>query len=378
METHSRKNTIVFNAGGVERNLGIDALRIFAMLLIVVLHVYNRGGAASLLVNPGSWSYRINFPLRTVCMGTVDLYALISGYVMVSGRFRPARYLELWLQVVVLGLAECLVWMAVVPGMPTAATWRMTLLPVTAHEFWYFTAYTVVFALSPLVNRGLRALNGPQTRALMLGLFLLFSVGWLLGKLLYGDTFYLSSGYSPLWLLVLYILGAGMKRTGFLSNTPAWKLWLGIICCLGLMYGLKWLLYQQTLPEEVRDWRSLVDAYTSPFILVMSLCIFALFARLQIRGAAARLVKFFSPLTFGVYVLHVHDGGWALLHNAFQPFIALPGFALVMAVLAVGTGIFLGCSLIDWLRSLLFRLLRVRKLLDGIEHKLKSLWQAAE
>ena len=46
--------------------------------------------------------------------------------------------------------------------------------------------------------------------------------------------------------------------------------------------------------------------------------------------------------------------------NAFRPFSELPGYACMLAVLFAGVAIFLACALIDWLRSLLFRLLRVR------------------
>ena len=371
------KNTIVSHRGG-NRNLGIDTLRIFAMVLIVVLHVYNRGGAAAGLIDVGSWDYRLNFPLRTVCKATVDLYALISGYVMVTGRFRPARYMELWLQVFFLGVTGCILWKHALPGEPTPEMWRMAFLPVTAHEFWYFTAYTVVFLFSPLLNRGMLAMTKRQLRALMLGVFLLLSVGWVAGKMLYGDSFYLGSGYSGLWLMALYILGAGMRLSGFLERTAAWKLWLTILLSLCLIYLVRWQLSKPTLPEKIQDWASLSDAYTSPLLLVMALCIFRLFTRLQVRGIAAGLVRFFSPLTFGVYVIHVHDAVWTPLHNAFRPFSELPGYACMLAVLFAGVAIFLACALIDWLRSLLFRLLRVRTLCELAENKLKKLWQTAE
>ena len=92
---------------GGSRNLGVDALRCVSMLLIVCLHIMNRGGAIPGTAARGAL---LLYPLRILASSAVNIYALISGYVMLRSRFRPARVLELWLQVwvinVVVGLID--------------------------------------------------------------------------------------------------------------------------------------------------------------------------------------------------------------------------------------------------------------------------------
>ena len=355
-----------------ERNLGIEALRIVSMLLIAAVHVYNRGGVAGKL---HGLAIDLNYPMRVLCMAAVNLYALISGYVMVKGRFRPARFLELWLQVVCIGLTECLICTLVSPGAVGWENWRTALLPVTQYEYWYFTAYAAVFLLSPLINRGLLALTQRQLRALMAGIFCLFSLGWLLGKMYYGDSFHLGGGYSAFWLLLIYVLGGGLRLTGFLDGTPAWKLGIGALVSIAALYGLKNLFGIPTMPEQVQDWGKLILSYCNPLIVTLSVCVFVLFTRLRLRGPAADVVQRLAPLSFGVYLIHVHPAAWSWLEQRFAPLASLPAWLTLPAVLAAAAGIFLVCALLDWLRSLLFRLLRVRKLCDRVEKRITLLWR---
>ena len=70
-----------------ERNLGIDLLRIISMLMIVVLHVLKKGG---ILENAevNSAHYYVAWVLEALCIGAVNCYALISGYVGVNSKIK--------------------------------------------------------------------------------------------------------------------------------------------------------------------------------------------------------------------------------------------------------------------------------------------------
>ena len=81
-----------------KRNYGIDLLRMLSMFMIVNLHVLGQGGAMVRIVGDEAGYYAAWF-LETCAYCAVDCYGLISGYVGVNGKFRPARLLELWLQV---------------------------------------------------------------------------------------------------------------------------------------------------------------------------------------------------------------------------------------------------------------------------------------
>ena len=82
------------------RNYGIDALRLFSMFLVVILHVLGRGG---ILGATNGGKLFVCMILETAAFCSVDCFALISGYVSYSGEekpFRYSKYIHLWLQVV--------------------------------------------------------------------------------------------------------------------------------------------------------------------------------------------------------------------------------------------------------------------------------------
>ncbi len=361
---------------GNGRNLGIDLLRIVAMFLIAAVHVYNQGGVAAGLGGKFSLGFQMNYPMRLLCYTAVDLYALISGYVMLQGRFRPGRFLELWLQVVVIGLVECAVWTATSPaGTVTIENWMSAIFPVLRYEYWYFSAYAGMFLLSPLLSRGLRSLSQAQARWMVRALFLVFSVCWIAGKSWDFDCFRLGSGYSALWLVVLFAMGGAMRRAGLFESTKTGTLAIGAVFCILVLWGLRDLLYLDMVPERIRDLGKLILNYCNPLLLLFSMLTLQLFTRLRFGRISGAVVRWMSPLAFGVYLIHVHPFIWGLLENRFQPITELPQPLILPAVLAMAAGIFLSCILLDWVRSLLFKLLQVRRFCNFAEEQLAGCWR---
>lgn len=349
-----------------QRNLGVDLLRIVAMWMICCQHIINRGGVYAAVGE----QRQLLYPLWVLSTAGVNLYALISGYVGVNGRFHPARVAELWLQVFVLDLALSTAGSLYNPAWMDADMWRRNLMPLTQKAYWYFTAYVGVYALSPLVNRGILALNRRQTAGMFWLMLLLFSVGTTLGYAWQGDPYSISGGFSVLWLLALYVTGACMRHGKLLERVPWWVLLLGAALCILLLTHFHDLMYQRNVSQFWKDQRKQLLRYTNPFLTGLAVFLTALFARIRLGGLAARLVKLLAPLTFGVYVIHVQHVGWYRIENAYRPLLKLAPGVLPWAVLGAGLGLFLACAVLDWLRLQLFRLLRVRKGLDALERRL--------
>ena len=97
-----------------------------------------------------------------------------------------------------------------------------------------------------------------------------------------------------------------------------------------------------------------------------------LFATLDIcHKGLIRIIRFFSPLTFSVYLIHVHPIPWNhLILDRFRSFNLLPWYQAIFLVPGCAFAIWLTCSLLDIPRYLLFRLLRIRKLCEAIERRL--------
>lgn len=79
------------------RNYGIDLLRMLSMYMVCTLHTLGQGGILE-ATSEHSSQYCLAWLLEIAAYCAVDCFALISGYVGATARFRPINLLRLWLQ----------------------------------------------------------------------------------------------------------------------------------------------------------------------------------------------------------------------------------------------------------------------------------------
>lgn len=141
---------------------------------------------------------------------------------------------------------------------------------------------------------------------MLFGCIVLFCVIAGIGYSYQGDAFYLVGGYSVLWLLVLYVIGACLKKSGLFSRTNAWKLFAIMAVCLGATYA----------------WHPVI---------------------------------------------------WNYLKNRFLFVAHYPTWAQLPFVLAVALAAFIAGVFLDWLRTLLFRLLHVDAGCAALERMIRNI-----
>lgn len=207
-------NTELNPAPHSARNHGIELLRIFAMLLAAVLHILKKGGVIT--ASEGNLAaYSTVWLLEAAAYCAVNCYALISGYVGYSDRPKPlrlARCIELWLQVVFYSVIITTVYCIAGVGSVGVSNFADAFLPVTSKQYWYFTAYIGMFFFIPLLNALVRRLNRRALVSLCIMLIAVFSLYDTFASFWKKDPLALVGGHSPLWLGVLYIFGAAMKK----------------------------------------------------------------------------------------------------------------------------------------------------------------------
>lgn len=337
-----------------QRSYGLDLLRILATVAVVVLHLLGAGGVLASLT-PGGIGYVSAWGLEVVASCAVNCYGLLSGYVSYGHNHGRKKLGILWLQVFLTSVS--LSW-AVGYFFQGTLSWREMIapaLPVVTVQYWYFTAFFGLYLLMPYLDRMLAGLDRQQSRDLMMILAVLFSVLPLFSQ---KDLFDLHSGYSLLWLVALYLLGACIKRHPF-KPRPGWQYALGYALCMAFALGGKLggdILTQRYFPNSALGVKAM--SYTSPFILLGSILLLFLFRQVNVgRKWARALIAFFAPLTFGVYIIHTNPKVWQyILMNHMVWAANLPAPLLLLAVLGIALGVFLLCALLDFLRHSLFRL----------------------
>lgn len=360
-----------------KRNEGIDLLRCLAMLMVVVLHVLNHGGILESSAR-GMPVYNAAWLLRAAGTCAVNCYALISGYVGVKSHHRYRSIVPLWLQTAFYALLLGLLVPLFVPDTAKLPLLAM-LAPVSHRTYWYFTAYAALFFLMPLLNKGLSALSRQEARRLVISILAVFCVAGMLpcfnmaGSFSKEDVFLLGEGYGVLWLILLYILGGCIRLHGFGQGIKARYLLAGY--GVTVLAGWYFKLYmEQDAPQSLRP---LVEEnallyYPSLTVTAAALCLLLLFSRMkQLPDRPARIVRWLTPSTFAVYLIHEHPTVRAgLMSGRFAGFAADAPLVMLIKTLLVSAGIFLAGILIDQLRLMLFRLLHLQQGLDWLADKL--------
>lgn len=350
------------NSAVKQRNHGIDLLRNLSMFMVVLLHVLAVGGL--LQASTGQpVKYEVLKALQIGAVCAVNCYGLISGYVGYGSKFRIASIVTLWLQVFLYSAGLGVLFYVLKPGeVPLKEVLRLC-LPVMTQRYWYFTAYTALFFTMPLLNAAMEKISRRQFE-ISFGI-LLFLLTVCQQTLIMDNTFGTNSGYSYLWLIVLYCLGAYLKKYDIRLKKPVVGLAIYLGCCLAC-WGAQFLLTKLQIGSPNR-----LEGYNSPFVLLMGIMLVLLFANLQLPKWLNKTVAFLAPASFGVYLIHLHP----LVRNhlfldATAGLVDKPIWLLVPLVLVLTAGIYLLCSAIDLLRHGLFRLLNIKGRLQKLESKI--------
>lgn len=347
------------------RNYGIDALRIVSMLMIVTLHVNGQGGIMW-TVDPHSLRWCIVWFGEIAAMCSVDCYAMISGYVGGSTSRHYTNLAVLWLQVAFYTVGITALFAVLRPGMVTAENWRSALLPVTTGQYWYFTAYAVMSLFAPALDAALAHLPKRQLQALVLVLLVL---GSLLPTLCSVDPVGVKGGCNAQWLMILYLLGGYAAKYHPLQNIHSYWLAAGFFAATGLTW-LGWFLFRYTAATDFFGFSGMISN-TAPLMVLAAFFLLSLFARLSVRGKLRTVVRFFSPLSFSVYLIHTNPLVWDnFMTNRFQRYTSLGGALMLAHIVGTVLAIYLVCALIDLVRARLFTALGVKRCLAALESKL--------
>lgn len=329
-----------------KRNQGIELLRILLTIYICIFHVLGEGGVLGASV--GTNEYYIFWFINVFVFCGVNGYALISGYVSTSTKLNVKRIIKIWFETLFYSFLITLFFKTIVlkETLNLKETIK-TLIPVLTCKYWYITMYFPLFFLMPYINRLLDSLNEKESKHLFIMLFVIFSL-----TCIFFDN-YSYSGFSFVWLTVCYCLGHLMKKIKFLENVKNNKLVIYYLLCVLISWGLYILLDDNRLIQ-----------YVSPTILLCAMCLVVLFSRIDIKS---KLVSFISPLCLGIYLFQTNE----IIQEKFMHwgFTFINDAPLVLAFLyIIGCGllVFIVGAVVDYIRILLFKLLKIDCIIDKI------------
>lgn len=349
------------------RNYGIDLLRIVSMMMIPVLHVLGHGGILRNAVELSA-SYETAWLLEVAAYCAANSYGIISGYVGYGGNHKYSKLIYLYFQAAFYSVLTTIAFLFYKPEEVGVGAIIKSFFPFAFDTYWYFSAYFCLFFFMPFLDNILDRFKKEEMQKLLILLFVVFSI---LPTLFYSDFGETNKGYSFLWLAVLYLLGAYIKKYGVTPSYSNWKNLLGYTLCVILTW-LSRLCIEQITNSTIQKlkWGDYLIKYTSPTIVLCSVFLLFFFMNLNCGKILTKFIRIFAPVSFGVYLFHeeplIRD---TFIKNAFTGYLSLHPLVMALAVIATSLCIWLLGSSIDGIRLFVFNLFKIKKLCNFIEQK---------
>lgn len=280
---------------------GIDLLKMAAMVAISAWHILFWGGWGLGRGNGVKGLVIEVFSAAILCH--VNCFVLASGWVMVRKDFNLGRIVKLWGQTIFYSALFVAVALAFSPNvLPSVRAGMSYLLPLTTDRYWFFTQYTGLFFLMPVLNAAIRGIEKRQMAVLLVSLFAVFSILPLVST---RDLFRLHNGYSTLWFAYLYAVGGFLSyHSDCLEKKGKLAAAIALLCVFGSLIGTRiWPVFRPNIQAEAvaRVFR----AYNSPMLFLQAVSVLALFTKMEVASERTkRLLKNIRPSIFAVYLIH--------------------------------------------------------------------------
>ena len=339
------------------RIIGIDIAKIVAMLFVVAVHI-DGFGLPYIDEQTPSWLYSLSrSALNAVFMSCINIFAIASGFVGITVEFRITKMMSLYIRTASTGIFVLVGIVLATDVTPSQSQWLRAIVPIASGQYWYMTAYFMLFVCMPLLNSGIKAMSRVQ-----LARFLCFVLTVVCAETLFisVNPLGVASGYSFEWLLLLYVIGAYIRLYNPIKTSSVRLVTIGTASAI-VAAGLSQVLTKCVCNGWLCKYHvPNLSVYTSPFVLAIAICVFMVCVRINIRHKVlTETIQMISAASLGVYLIHTQP---VLFKKLFVPYVqgigvtSLGNYLLLVASLTLA--IFFCCIILDMVRGMVFSIIQ--------------------
>lgn len=195
--------------GSANRNANVELLRLICMYMILTGHCMAASGA---LYVPKSFNYYFYWWIEMLCVPSVNVFVLITGYYQVNAKFHLKSLGKVlwvvWCYSFLLSFAA-----SKIGGVPLSRKdLLILLLPILCKRYWFVNAYLLLYLFSPFLNRLIYALSKAQL-SLLVGIL---CASMILRPTVFPRTYAqdTTTGLTVFYLIVLYFIAAWIRLYG--------------------------------------------------------------------------------------------------------------------------------------------------------------------
>lgn len=358
-----------------ERKSNFELLRIVSMFFIVLYHTIHHGNIINNCTNEG---LKIVLEIiMLIIVVHVNSFILVTGYFQSKGSFKQSKLWSIinanWFYKVVILIIFSLLNIETF----TTVDKFMNLFPLNLIDYWFINPYIILYCLSPFLNKAIDSLQKRDYQKLLVVLLIFLSIL----PYITGDRLYSNDGFTLYNFIILYLIGAYLRRYPLKDSYIFKKISNNFYQILMVIVFLACAIVNYSFNQTAKSLlgkNSLFDmfgysiigmtrAYSNPIVIVQSIAFFAFFETLNFKSS---LVNSLSRLTLGVYI--IHDNSY-VRKNIYKWIgidrSAVMSYKYVLYALLAATIIYIGCSLIEWIRQLIFKGISSLKISKKIREK---------
>ncbi len=328
-----------------KREFNVDLLRIISMIMIVTLHSLSRSG---MLSETKGIIFNISWFIEIACYGAVDIFFLISGYFGINSKFKLSRILLLWFQVFFY-LLFFEVGKQILTNNFDAINILKTLTPVTSNIYWFFTCYFVLFFFTPFINKLINNSTEKFNKAFLIILLLFFSIipFIIMSPIAYKkeiDIFYTNRGYSVLWGIVMYSIGAILNKLQLNLYIKKKICFLNYLLSIAITFTIWFFCKKYNIYEYF------AVSYTSPLIVFSAINLLLLFTKIRLNIYIEKITKVLVPEIFAVYLIHSNPNIYPIYTNSIREILNYKFPTIFFALFIIILLVYLFSSIIEFVR----------------------------
>lgn len=333
-----------------EKDHSIELLKIIAMIMIVTLHLVSQTKMLSIYSN-NIFSYSTVWIIHAFNFVAVNCYVLITGYFGVNSKFNFSKILRLWLQIFFYSILIYLILLLTGNVEFKILKLLQAILLISFKNYWFATMYIGLYLLMPFLNIFIAKLSKNQYKNLLIICFILFSVWPTI--IPWFDNLNFGGSYSITWFINLYLIGGYLKKYFDFYKIKS-KYYLYIYIAFSTLTFLSLAVIEKFSISYFSN--DILYSYNSFSVLLASIALFCYFKTLKIKNVKfIKLISFFAPLTFGVYLIHENQNIRKILWSSITVYKNINPLLLIVYIYFCSIFIYVVLSLIDYIRKILFK-----------------------
>ena len=260
-----------------KRNINIDIIKTFSLLLVIGLHFF-------LYTKFYSVEYTlISIPfitVRNITMTCVPLFIVVTGYLNKDKTWNRKYYLNIGRIYLLYSLAIFILTLVDNKYAINTILFKTTLINILNYKYygWYINMYVGLMLIAPVINISFKNMTDITRRHAMLNIILAISIPVTLLNLFYGIRYsilgyILPNWWSLTWPLLYYIIGVCFSYNKNILNRNS-KFTLKFLAITSILSALVYYKFQIYVESGL---------HINIFIVIITTCIFSWLLSLDIN-----------------------------------------------------------------------------------------------